>query len=518
MDRLPASIAVTEEPAEASPVRIALRSVAALGLVALVALIAYSISHVVHLTSVSMVFVPVVLAAAIFWGMIPALVATGAAVIAGSFFFYHPIFSLHVDDPQELIDLVVFTCVAVVSSQLADMARRAIHAARQRAIMMRSLLLFSRRIGDIVDVADIPGVLALEIGQRTGRATAIFLPQEGGLREMARHGGFAGVDPATIAAAAWSRAGAVADRDHTGAQAADGSIVLRDGRQPVGVAVLSSAPGAPLDRIMLAALMEQAVAALAHMRVAAALEETRLAAKAEDLREAIIGSISHDLKTPLASILGAATTLERFGARCDEATRTELLSSIRTGAERLERHIGRMFDLTRIRAGQLAPHLEPVDVADVVDAALRLARGSLSGRPVEAHAEEDLPMVRTDPILIEQALVNVLENAGKYSPPGSLIRIATTTDGQWVTVSVTDAGIGLAGGETEWIFAPFYRADAVSGHVAGTGLGLMVSRAFVEAAGGRIWAESAGPGTGAVFRIALPCVETLDNSEKKSAA
>jgi two-component system sensor histidine kinase KdpD len=468
------------------------QSVVALGLVALASLLTDMAAEVVDLPSKSIVFVPVVLGVAIFWGMVPALIATLAAVFAGSFFFYPPILSLHVDNPQELIDLVVFSCVAIACSQLAEMARRAIRAADDRTGMMRDLLAFSRRIADVVDIADLPAVLADGIARLTGRSVVLFVPDGEGLREVARCGDCGREMPERLVEGALQ--GAVTPGCH----------VLRDGREVNGVVVLLSLPeNDAVDPILLAALLEQTGAALVHMRLAAALEETRVAARAENLREAVLGSISHDLQTPLASILGAATTLEAFGARCTEAMRGELLASIRAGAQRLERHIARMLDLTRVRAGQLAPHVEAVDVADVTGAALRHAGDALAGHPVEVEVPDDLPMVMTDPVLVEQAVVNILENAGKYAPPGTQVRLSARLDGPEVIVAIRDAGIGLHRDDIERVFAPFYRADRESGQLSGTGLGLMISRAFVEAAGGRIWAESEGPGRGATFCIAL---------------
>ncbi|WP_374303756.1 DUF4118 domain-containing protein [Ferrovibrio sp.] len=498
------------EPVEMPPVRVFLQSVAALGLVVLTGVVVFVLSHSIRFTSASVFFVPVVLGAAIFGGMIPSLVSALSAVAVCSFFFYEPILSLHVSDPQELADLIVFAVVAVVTSQVADFARRAMAASRRREAMMQYLLDFSRRIGAVPDPAAIPMALAVELGKGLGCGVALYVDEDGGLNHVAQAGDFNAGDPDRQAQLAW----------HDGAANEAGSLPtypLRSGGRPIGLAVLASAPMSKIDSLTVSALMEQVAAMLERTRLTITLEEARIAAKAEDLREAVLSSISHDLHTPLASILGSVTTLESFGPRCDEAVRRDLQATIREAAERLERYIRKMLDLTRIRSGRLQPHPEPVDVADIVDVALRQTARALADRPVSTAGLFDLPMVQADPVLIEQALINILENAGKYSPPGTPIAIAGRVDGQRLVLSVRDEGIGLDKSDLGRIFALYYRAGPPDGQVAGSGLGLMVSKAFVEATGCDIWAESAGPGRGATFCIGLPLASVLQVADEGEA-
>jgi len=499
------------DPAETPAGRTLAQSVAAVLLTLVVAGIAYLLSEEIHF-SASILFVPVILAMAIFGGIVPSLVAALAALVACSFLFYEP-FTLPVSDPQEYADLVVFAGVAIVSSQLADFARRAAAASRHREAMIEFLLAFNRRIGAVVDPSDTPRVLAEELAKGIEHAVALYVEQQGALVEIARSGDFA-ADPAESARAVWRQA-----RDGR-AETVDQPTcyVLRSGGTPLGVVALAAPASARIDPLTIAAMMEQAGSALARMQLALSVEEARLSAKAEDLREAVLGSISHDLHTPLASILGSVTTLEKFGPLCDDITRTELQSTIREEAERLERYIRRMLDLTRIRAGRLMPQMQAVDVADIANAALRQTQKSLARHRVETRGLLELPMVETDPVLIEQALVNILENAAKYSQPGTLIRLQGAAGDGRVVLSVQDAGIGLQENEVDRIFAPFYRADASSGQVAGNGLGLMVSKAFVEATGCEIWAESRGVGEGTIFRIGMPPAKTLMVADEGEAA
>ncbi|MCW0234584.1 MAG: ATP-binding protein [Ferrovibrio sp.] len=500
-----------DEPVRRPAGKILLHSIVAAAVVGIAGIGVFALSRAINVTSASILFVPVILGAAIFGGMIPSLTAALASLAACSVLFYNPAFSLPNADPQEFADIFVFAGVAIASSQLAGYARRAAATSRRREAMMEYLLAFNRRISAVVDPAETPALLADELSHGLGCAVAIYLDDADGLREVAAAGTFGVVPPRALAQQAWRQ------REHD--STVPSTYMLRSGGAPIGVIVLGPEPASRLDPLAIAAMMEQSGLAMARMRLALRVEEARVQAKAEDLREAVLGSISHDLHTPLASILGSVTTLEKFGPICDDATRTELQSTIREEAERLERYIRRMLDLTRIRAGRLMPQPEPVDVADIANAALRQTQKVLARHRIESDDFLDLPMVQTDPVLIEQALVNILENAAKYSPPGSAIALRGRVEAGRVVLGVHDSGIGLEKSDAEQIFAPFYRAaDASSGQVAGNGLGLMVSKAFVEAAGCEIWADSRGPGQGAAFHIGMPLAKTLQVADEGEAA
>lgn len=500
-----------EESARPRAGRILLHSLVAAAVVGLAGVAVFTLSRTINVTSASILFVPVILGAAIFGGMIPSLTAALASLAVCSVLFYNPAFFLPDADPQEVADIFVFGGVAIVSSQLAGYARRAAAASRRREAIMEYLLAFNRRISAVVDPAKIPAVLAEELSHSLGCAVAIYMEDAGSLRELAVVGAFDNPPPRMLAEQAWR------EREHE--IAIPPVYLLHSGGAPMGVIVVGAAPDGRLDPLAVTAMVEQSGLALARMRLALRVEEARVQARAENLREAVLGSISHDLHTPLASILGSVTTLEKFGPICDENTRAELQSTIREEAQRLERYIRRMLDLTRIRAGRLAPQVEPIDVADITNAALRQTQKALTRHRIESDDMLALPMVETDPVLVEQALVNILENAAKYSPPGSVIALRGQLEGERVVLTVQDSGIGLDRAEAQKIFAPFYRAaDATSGQVAGNGLGLMVSKAFVEAAGGEIWADSRGVGQGAAFHISMPLAKTLQVTDEGEAA
>ena len=238
------------------------------------------------------------------------------------------------------------------------------------------------------------------------------------------------------------------------------------------------------------------------MNLARDVDQARLAAETDRLRSALLTSISHDLRTPLASILGCATALRSQQAVLDADARAEMLGTIEEEAERLNRFIGNLLDMTRLESGlALAPGL--ADLSDVVGAVLRRARPILAGREVRVALPPGLPMLAIDMVLLEQVLFNLLDNAAKYSPPGSLVQLAAWQEGHQVRIAVLDEGDGIPPEDRERIFEKFYRVRGADRKRAGTGLGLAICRGFVEAMGGSIRA-SGRDGPGAAFTITLP--------------
>jgi K+-sensing histidine kinase KdpD len=284
------------------------------------------------------------------------------------------------------------------------------------------------------------------------------------------------------------RLAATSDEDLQGAIAEHLSRVLGPG-------------AAPVDPGFRKALLGQAALAVERARLRAEIAEARLARQGEALREALLNSVSHDLQTPLAAILGSATALESLGERGEPRARRELAATIRDQAERLASDIENVLDLTRIRSGGMAPRLELVELADIVNAALRRKQRALDAHPVAVALPPDLPMLRLDLFLMEHALANVLDNAAKHSPPGGAVRVAASVQNGAVVLDVTDAGPGIPAADLERVFDPFWRGAGAQS--AGRGLGLAICRAFVEANGGSVVALPAPEG-GATLRMRLP--------------
>jgi two-component system sensor histidine kinase KdpD len=250
----------------------------------------------------------------------------------------------------------------------------------------------------------------------------------------------------------------------------------------------------------LEAVVSQAASAIERELFGEKARQAQLLEETDRLQRALLNSISHNLRTPLASITGVLSTLSEDSARLSESARNELLETARGEAERLNRLVGNLLDMTRLEANAVHIHIEPCDVHDVIGAALAQLGEQARSRPIVVEAPENLPFVPMDFVLIVQALVNVLDNAVKYSPPEAPIIVRAEQHDQDIDITVTDQGNGIPAGDLDRVFDKFYRGRQIS--VPGSGLGLSISKGFVEVHGGRIRAERPPIG-GTVVRLTL---------------
>jgi two-component system sensor histidine kinase KdpD len=273
----------------------------------------------------------------------------------------------------------------------------------------------------------------------------------------------------------------------------------------------------PDERRLLDALADQTAVATERTSLARRLAEARVLAETERLRAALLTSISHDLRTPLASILGTVSSLRSYIDKYDAIERDELLATLEGEAERLNRFVGNLLDMTRLESGAIELKLDLVDIAEIIGVALERAGSVLARHRVEVEVAPDLPMVRLDAILFEQVLFNLFDNAAKYAPPGSRIDLHARRDGERVVMEVIDEGPGIPPGDLERIFDKFYRVHAQDRRRAGTGLGLAICRGFIEAQGGRIEARNRQDRSGAVLTVRIPVPEATQISEPVAA-
>jgi two-component system sensor histidine kinase KdpD len=465
--------------------------------VAVVGLAAYVLTRFVPLPHVSILFLAAVVTVAALWGFWPAVFAALLSVGAGSFFFYSPIFSFHVADAQDLADLAVFVIVAAFTSRLAANVRARVLEAQRRQQDIGRLLAFSERLAASTTEAEMNAAILEHLAPVLGRPIHLLLPADGELAVAASLGA-AGPPEEARRAAARTMAGEAA--------AAAGWRLERLATAQGQAGIVAAREPAPSeDPEYVRALLGQAALAIERARLRREIADARVKAQGEALREALLNSVSHDLHTPLAAIFGSATALESFGEGGDPRARRELAATIREEAERLTSYIENVLDLTRIRSGQIAPRVELVELADIVNAALRRKQKALDGHAVEVELPPDLPMLRLDLFLMEHALANVLDNAAKHAPAGSRLAVAARVQNGEVVLDVTDAGSGILPEDLGRVFDAFYRGAGPQGRPSsGTGLGLAICRAFVEANGGSVEALSAGAGRGATLRLRLP--------------
>jgi len=246
------------------------------------------------------------------------------------------------------------------------------------------------------------------------------------------------------------------------------------------------------------------IVALLASNLAARVRQQSMIAETERLRSAMLTSLSHDLRTPLASILGSAGSLKAHRKSMDDAAQDDLIINIQEEAGRLHRFIGNLLDMTRLESGAVAPRLEYVDLSDVTGTALRRSEDFLSGHRIEVDIPPDLPLLNLDPVLFEQVLFNLLDNAAKYAAPGTPIQLRARVDGSVVRMEIGDEGEGIPPGEAERIFDRFHRAEATDRKRAGTGLGLAICRGFLQAMKSSIVAANRDGVSGAIFTITMP--------------
>jgi two-component system sensor histidine kinase KdpD len=283
---------------------------------------------------------------------------------------------------------------------------------------------------------------------------------------------------------------------------------MRTSRGAIGVVGIDSDKPGPLlspeDGRLLDALIDQTAVAIERVHLVDDMDRAQRSIEAERLRSALLTSLSHDLKTPLAAVIGTAVTMRDLDDKLTKAEKAELLTTIVEEGERLNRFIANLLDMTRLESGAVALRPSLQDVGEIVGGALRRTSKMLEHHKVELGLDPDLPMVRADPVLFEQVLFNLLDNAAKYAPADTTIRIIGRRDGDQVVLQVFDEGEGLPPNDVEHIFDKFYRVNKGDRVRAGTGLGLAISRGFIEAMQGTITAANRSDRSGAVFTIRLP--------------
>ncbi len=464
----------------------------------------------IRIENVDLIFLMAVVGIAVRFGLWPSLFASVLSGLCYNFFFTPPYYTFEIAYPSYVLAVIFFTIVAMVVSNVAARARVQAVAAMARARTTESLYVFSRKLAGVGTLDDVLWATAYQTALMLKVRVVLLLPEDGTIAVKAGYPPENILDEADLAAAKWAwqnnRAAGRGSDTLTGAKRL--FLPMRTGSGLVGVIGIDSDKPGPLltpdQRRLLDALSDQAALAIERVHLVEDMVRVKRTVEAERLRTALLTSISHDLKTPLASVLGAAGTLRDLSADLTDAQKVELLATVIEESERLNRFIANLLDMTKLESGAVAPNLSPHDVGEIVGSALHRAARILAQHEVEVEIAADLPMLQLDAVLFEQVLFNLLDNAAKYAPAGTTIRIASWQEQDTVHLQVLDEGDGIPAAELEHIFDKFYRAQKADQVQAGTGLGLAISRGFVEAMHGTVSAANRTDRSGAVFTITLP--------------
>ena len=475
--------------------------VAALLLIALTTAVAVLLRHYVGILRGSVLYLLPVMLLGYNFGVIPALIAAIAGVLLSGYLYFAQLYSFKVASPQEALNLVLFMVVAVVVSQLSTSAKRHTTIARKREREMSDLYAFSRRLAAARSAAEIFVAIQNHLANLVQRKVVLLGAAEAvhadDVPERVRTQVTRVEQDAGLERTVDDGKGNVWLIRRVSPKTPDFGMVAVD---------LGSVSGEALAdvRQRIDDALADAAATLERLDVARALNEAKMRSETELLREALIGSVSHELRTPLASILGAATVLANAPALAQDERLLALTGVVRDEAERLNSDIQNLLDATRISRQQVRPKPQWVEPVDIVNAALEHRRRRLAGHPVTLDLDSNLPIVRADPAQVEQALIQILDNAAKYSSDGAPINVTAHPNGHTVVLSVHDCGAGLTPEEKRQVGARFFRGPRHAATTSGSGLGLWIANAFISANGGKVAVESEGADHGTTVSIHLP--------------
>jgi two-component system sensor histidine kinase KdpD len=496
-----------------TPHRPLIRYFASLGLIAVISAISYPLSHFLDPTNLVMLYLMGVVIAAVFLGRGPAILASVVSVLTFDFFFVSPFLSFRVGDTQYLLTFLGLLLVGIIISNFAALLRDQIEALQQRNRQTQAINRFSRELTGAVGLERVFDAILSNISETFPGDVAIFLPAEKVLVKRAATPNFE-ISETELAVSDWSFKNNQSAGWGTDTLTASSIRYLPMITARGTVGVLGIKPKEPTNyltteqRMLLEGFGNLSALAVERASLAETAAQSELLQNKEKLQSALLSSISHELRTPLASITGVLTSLEESEKsgdeknRFDSATRLELIESATGQARQLNRLVENLLDMTRLEAGAIHLNRELADVQDLIGSVVNQMVERMCDHPLHIHITENIPAVSMDIMLIAQVLTNLLDNACKYSPLDSPIEIWAQDKDNQVVIKVRDYGYGIPPEDLERVFDKFYR---VQHHalMVGTGLGLSICRGFIEAHGGRIWAEN-NPDRGVTMTFNLP--------------
>ena len=510
--------------------------VAALAAVTLVSVFIGLVLGRIPLANISMLYLIAVLAIAVAFGSWPAVVASVAAFLAFDFLFTEPYYTLTVADPEEWVSLLLFLLTAIVTGQLAASQRRRAQEAERREHeagvlydvvrliaepeLNQALREVAERLRRELDLA----AVAIEASEATGGPTRVAVGDDDALRILRT----ARAEPAQMLGQGRAPSGAARGAPgrwvrisptrrlgplQTAERARLHLVPLSVQERRIGALLLVSRRGEfafdPIADRLLSAVAAQIGVAVERARLRREATEAEILRRTDELKTALLNAVSHDLRTPLASIIASAGSLLQEDVVWTQEEQREFAQAIEEEAQRLNRIVGNLLDLSRLEAGSLRPERGWYDLGALVDDVVGRLRPLTARHQVTVAVREDLPPVPLDYVEIDQVLTNLIENAVKYTPPGSEIAITVRQPPGEVRVEVADQGPGLPEAALPRLFDSFYRVDTGGARPQGQGVGLTVAKGLVEAHGGRIWAANRAGG-GACFTFTLPLAEPVE--------
>ncbi|HTW37185.1 MAG TPA: sensor histidine kinase KdpD [Steroidobacteraceae bacterium] len=470
--------------------------------------LAWGLERWLNLYNLALIFLLAVTFAGGFFGLATALTTSVVSFVLYRFLFTEPRFALVGVRPEDASTLVTFLAVSIVVGQLAARLRQQAGEARRNTGRVEVLFQFSRRIATAVDERDLINAAQSGLTELFGARALVLRALPGGKvevpRELERSDDFRDVDHA---AAEWALAHRQPAGSGTATLPAAGwhFVPVDTGGQALAVIAVETATASKRlraeERRLLFALQAQLATAFERFRLQRVFTEARVNRAAENLRSALLTSVSHDLRAPLTSIMESLNGLRDPEAKLRAREREALVEAACLEAERLNRFLQDLIDMTRLSYGALAPQLAPVEVRASVEAALRPLAPMLRSRDVQLALPGDLPPVRANPVLLERVLVNLLDNAAKYSPAEAPIRIEASRVEDRVRLGIIDRGAGIPAEDRERVFDLSYTTQREN---PGSGVGLPICRGFIEAMGGEISADSGPDGLGTLITITLP--------------
>ncbi len=475
------------------------------------------------LVNIALLYLLPVLISAARWGRGPSLFASFASVLAFDFFFVPPVFSFTVSDVRYVVSFAVFLMVALVTGTMATRLRREAQKARDRERRTASLYALSREITAEPDLRRVLQTMVKTVSEAIDGEAIMFMPDpaSGTPAEIAFAPVNTPLDDKERAMIHWvlehGRDAGKGTETFGGAEHLFVPIKSDEGTLAVFALNQRGQELSRERRQLLEALANLAAIAITRIQLAKKAQEAQLLAESEKLHAALLNSISHDLRTPLASITGAVTSLLSKESAYKQETKEILLQTIKEEAQRLNRFVANLLDMVRLEGGVLRLNKDWCDIQDILGVALRELEDVLRGRPLRITIPADLPLVKADFALIEHVLLNLVENAAKYSPPKSEISISAVYSDAALLVAVGDRSPSIPKKERGNVFDKFFRLHQGK-DVSGIGLGLSICKGIVEAHGGKIWVESSPDEYGNRFTFSLPASdrppESLDTKER----